>query len=111
MPVGHAHGTYNRQCRVYTQSMAPDVREVEGPRAGLGAELIDRFEDAIENIRNGPQTWPGYPDWHGEPVLRSRSVKTLRYRIVYYVRDETIRVIAYAHTSREPGYWHARART
>ncbi|MFZ1285966.1 MAG: type II toxin-antitoxin system RelE/ParE family toxin [Candidatus Phosphoribacter sp.] len=87
------------------------VSYYEGLRAGLGAELIDRFEDAIEDIRDDPQTWPVYPDWQGEPVLRSRSVKTFRYRIVYYVRDETVRVIAYAHTSREPGYWHARTRT
>ena len=86
------------------------VSYYEGLRPGLGAELIDLFEDAIENIRNDPQTWPLYPDWHGEPVLRSRSVKTFRYRIVYYVRDETVRVVAYAHTSREPGYWHARTR-
>jgi toxin ParE1/3/4 len=87
------------------------VSYYEGLRAGLGAELIDRFEEAIADIRNDPQSWPVYPDWHGEPVLRSRSVKTFRYRIVYYVRDETVRVIAYAHTSREPGYWKARTRT
>ena len=87
------------------------VSYYEGLRQGLGAELIDRFEEAVEDIRNDPQTWPVYPNWHGEPVLRSRSVKTFRYRIVYYIRDETVRLIAYAHTSRKPGYWHARTRT
>ena len=82
----------------------------EGLRPGLGAELIGRFEEAVEDIHSDPQAWPVYPDWHGEPVLRSRSVKTFRYRVVYYVRDETVRVVASAHTSREPGYWHARTR-
>lgn len=47
-------------------------------RAGLGDELIDRFEDAIQDILGDPASWPQVPDWHEEPVLRSRRVKAFR---------------------------------
>lgn len=80
----------------------------EALRPGLGAELIDRFEEAIDAIRTGPETWPVLPDWHGEPELRSRGVKTFRYRVVYYIRDDTVQIVAYAHASRKPGYWRTR---
>jgi Txe/YoeB family toxin of Txe-Axe toxin-antitoxin module len=74
-------------------------------RSGLGEELIDRFENAIQEILGDPNSWPLVPEWDEEPVLRSRRIETFRYRIVYYVRDEQVRIIAYAHMSREPGYW------
>lgn len=77
-------------------------------RPGLGDEVIDRFEDAIAGIVVDPATWPRLPDWHDEPVLHSRRVQALPYRIVYYIVGEEVRVIAYAHTSREPGYWRHR---
>ena len=44
-------------------------------------------------------------NWDGEPILYSRGVKTFPYRIVYYVRGDQVRIIAYAHERRRPGYW------
>lgn len=76
--------------------------------AGLGDELIDRVERAIEDVQAMPHTWPPVPFWSGEPRLRSRSVKPFRYHVVYYVVDDVIRVIAYSHESQEPGYWRHR---
>jgi hypothetical protein len=76
--------------------------------AGLGDELIERFESAIRDILDDPASWPPVPDWDGEPVLHSHRVNTFRYRIVYYVRGEKVRIIAYAPTGREPGYWRHR---
>lgn len=77
-------------------------------RVGLGDELIDRLEEAIRDILGDPASWPQVPEWNEEPVLHSRRVKTFPYRIVYYVRGEQVRIVAYAHTSREPGYWRHR---
>jgi toxin ParE1/3/4 len=77
-------------------------------RAGLGDQLIDRLEEAIEDILSSPRTWPRMPNWDGEPVLRSHVVKVFRYRVIYYVHGDQVRIIAYAHTSRMPGYWRPR---
>ena len=76
--------------------------------AGLGDELIERFEGAIQEILADPASWPRVPDWNEEPLLRSRGVKAFRYRIIYYVQGEQVRIVAYAATSREPGYWRHR---
>lgn len=81
----------------------------DGKRAGLGDELMDRFEDALREIVTDPTVWPRLEGWVGEPELRSHRVETFHYRIVYYVAGERVRVVAYAHTSRAPGYWRDRA--
>jgi hypothetical protein len=44
-------------------------------RAGLGEELIDRFENAIQEILGDPNSWPLVPEWDEEPVLRSRRIE------------------------------------
>lgn len=78
---------------------------------GLGDELIARFEHALREIADDPLAWPRTPGWEGEPGLRSHRVETFHYRIVHYVSGESIRVVAYAHTSRRPGYWRNRTAT
>lgn len=77
-------------------------------RSGLGDELIERFEVAIREILIDPTSWPRVQDWEDEPVLHGHRVKAFHYRIVYYVRGEQVRIIAYAHMSREPSYWENR---
>jgi hypothetical protein len=43
--------------------------------------------------------------WDDDPPLCNRAVRPFRHRIIYYVAADTVRIIAYAHESREPGYW------
>lgn len=80
----------------------------ERQRAGLGSELVERFELAVKEILEAPETWPTVPDWDSQPVVRRHRVQTFRYRVVYYIRDDKVKIIAYAHTSREPAYWRHR---
>lgn len=77
-------------------------------RAGLGSELLEQFEEAVRAIVDDPTAWTlvSYPE--EQPVLRSRRTRTFRHRVVYYVREATIRIVAYAHTGQEPGYWRHR---
>lgn len=77
-------------------------------RAGLGNELIDRVETAIEDILAMPEAWPLVSSPDGQLQLRSRVIRPFRYRIVYYIAAAGIRVVAYAHESQEPGYWRKR---
>ena len=77
-------------------------------RTGLGDELIDRVERAIQDVLEMPHSWPPVAYWSEEPKLHSRAVKPFRYHVIYYVTNDAVRVIAYAHERREPGYWRHR---
>lgn len=46
--------------------------------------------------------------WEGEPVIRSQSVKRFPIRVLYYIADAELMVVAFAHSRREPGYWKSR---
>lgn len=88
------------------------IAHYERVHAGLGKELMRRFEGALADILHDPLAWtplPGAGDNRGRP--RSHRVKTFRYRIIYDVIGTQVRVLAYAHTSRAPGYWQHRAST
>jgi hypothetical protein len=45
------------------------------------------------------------PYWNREPIIYWRAIKPFRMHVVYYVSADEVRVIAYAHEAREPGYW------
>lgn len=80
----------------------------EGCRPGLGARLVAEVEQALALIRQNPGV--------GSPVPRLRRVHGIRrvplrrfpYFVIYRERDQEIQIIAFAHTSRQPGYWHHR---
>ncbi|HMR48249.1 MAG TPA: type II toxin-antitoxin system RelE/ParE family toxin [Arachnia sp.] len=80
-----------------------DDREV-----GLG----DRFEDevlvALDASVAAPEAWAVWPGWDREPVVRSKRVREFPYRVVYFVQDDQLTIVAVAHTKRRPGYWQGR---
>lgn len=39
---------------------------------------------------------------------RKASLKRFPYAVVYWMDDDTLRIIAIMHLHREPGYWHGR---
>ncbi len=57
-----------------------------------------------------PLSAPAYPGWEGTPLVRSMRVRDFPYRVMYYVTDTTIVVLAYVHNRRMPGYWRHRIR-
>lgn len=62
---------------------------------------------AMMRIVGAPHSFPPDP-W--EPRAKSLAVVTFPYRIVFVLTPEEVRVIAFAHTKRKPGYWTARLR-
>lgn len=74
----------------------------------IADKLIDHVETAIDDILSSPDAWPIVHYWDELPVVRWRAVKPFRIRVVYYVVNEGVRVLAYAHEAREPGYWRHR---
>jgi toxin ParE1/3/4 len=77
----------------------------ETERAGLGADLLAEASRAVKEIAANPTTWPF--------VARSRVVRRFLltrfpYFAYYVIRDDHVRVFAFGHTSRKPGYWKDR---
>lgn len=82
----------------------------DGREVGLG----DRFEGevlfAIDESADTPDAWPPWPDWERDPLVRSKGVDGFPFRVVYYVEDELLTILAVAHAKRRPGYWRDRPR-
>jgi len=80
----------------------------EENRAGLG----ERFLDAIDLTRSQIAPWPH----SGSPVPGVASDLTVRrvpvgrfpFHVVYLELADEIRVLAFAHDRRLPGYWRSR---
>jgi toxin ParE1/3/4 len=72
---------------------------------GLGSRFVAAIERCQKSILSTPRI--GHPY---SRRLRKFSVSdNFPYSIVYAVIKDEIFVVAYAHGSRRPGYWRARA--
>lgn len=85
-----------------------DIDWYDGLEVGVG----DRFEAvvlvAVDAAGDSPEAWPKWPDWDREPVVRSKGVTDFPYRVVYFVDDDLLTIVAIAHSKRRPGYWRDR---
>lgn len=70
--------------------------------SGLGAELADAFDEALTDIVEAPERWPR---WQPDAPYRRRVVPRFPYVIFYAVEGNVVRVVAFAHVKRRPGYW------
>ena len=74
----------------------------------IAIRFIEHAEAAIHDIIDHPDSWPKVHYWEGQPIVRWRVIRPFRIRVVYYVVDNQVIIIAYAHEAREPGYWKNR---
>jgi hypothetical protein len=84
------------------------VSYYETQQAGLGNEFDIEVARAVADALWNPDAWPKFPDWDRSPVVRSRKVDVFPYRIIYFVQDDELVIVAIAHQSRYPGYWKSR---
>ena len=75
----------------------------EKRQEGLGERLLNAVEEAIAFIRRHPTIWR--PDESGR---RNYRVRRFPYLIIYKIKNNSIYILAIAHTSRRPGYWKKR---
>lgn len=68
--------------------------------AGKGLEFLDGVHRAVVLIRNFPLAGAEI-----EREVRRTLIERFPYAVVYGIEDETIIVIAIAHTRRKPTYW------
>jgi toxin ParE1/3/4 len=83
--------------------MAEAALFYEDRQTGLGERLLNAIEEALEVIKTHPTMWRA-----DERGRRKYRVKRFPYLLIYKVTQQTIVILAIAHTSRKPGYWESR---
>ena len=72
----------------------------EGEQSGLGLRMLDDVDKHVRWILQHPEA----------PRLRKGgyrrvNLKVFPYHIAYIVREETLWILAVAHSNRKPEYW------
>ena len=73
----------------------------EARQPGLGAAFTREIETAIDRILAAPDLFRFV-----EQDLRRCFARTFPYAVLYTVEGDFILIVALAHGSRKPGYWH-----
>lgn len=78
----------------------------ETQREGFGDAFLEVIDRTVTAIVMRPRA---FALWRGSRVARSAVVKRFPYVVIFTIRNaETVRVLAFAHTRRRPGYWKKR---
>ena len=85
-----------------------DVKWYDERDSDLGVRFENAVQRAIIAAMDTPSAWQKWPDWNREPVVYSKRVDEFPYRVVYFVGEQKLIVLAIAHMKREPGYWRNR---
>ena len=80
----------------------------EERRPGLGTELLAEVQGTLDLIERHPGLGGSVPRVASEHRTRRLPLRRFPYAIVYREREAEIQVVAFAHDSREPGYWRSR---
>ena len=80
----------------------------ETQREGLGIEFVRAVREALLRIAERPHTWPARPRVSVHLNARQFVLRRFPYAVVFAELASEIRVLAIAHTSREPGFWRGR---
>ena len=97
-----------RTHRLAEKELTEAARWYEAQRPGLGASLLDVVDYAIARLRSGRLPSSPVPGVKTTQDARRVLLKRFPYSIVFYERAEEIVIIAFAHSSRRPGYWRSR---
>jgi len=83
------------------EELAEAAEWYEAKRQGLGVELVLHVQHAFDEILQAPET---SPLWQAARPYRKLAMRRFPYVIMFTVDDETVEVLAVAHTKRRPGY-------
>jgi plasmid stabilization system protein ParE len=73
--------------------------------AGLRDHFLDEIGAALGAIAEAPLR---YPIWRTGAAFRKCVVRRVPYVIYYRVLSNYVEIAAFAHMSRQPGYWVGR---
>ncbi len=80
----------------------------EENRAGLGERFLDAVDSTLGQIVQWPRSGAPVPDVAADLNVRRVPVGRFPFHVVYLQLPDEIRVIAFAHDRRLPGYWRGR---
>ena len=80
----------------------------DSQRPGLGLEFVQAVDAALERIAQWPQIGRLVSGVPNDVPARRFPVKRFPYHVAYLEWEGMIRLLAFAHDSREPGYWFSR---
>ena len=80
----------------------------EEQRPGLGTEFLEAVDATLERIATWPQAAARVRGVAAEVHARKAPVSGFPYHVAYLEMPDVIRILAFAHDSREPGYWYSR---
>jgi toxin ParE1/3/4 len=81
----------------------------EQRRIGLGGEFMDAVDEVLAFITRWPHSGRPVPDVPQDLPIRRIPVRRFPYHVVYLEVSGAIRILAFAHNRRSPGYWETRA--
>ena len=96
---------YHRDARVDYREAAQWYKE---RRDGLGHQFVDKVAETLREIAAMPHAGLLVADGGRDQVIRRRRVQGFSHYVIYRETGSAIRVLAVAHTSREPRYWLGR---
>ena len=89
--------------RLAESEMVGSAIYYERRRNFLGERFLDGIEVTLAKIQTNPALGR-----RGPLGTKSRKVKRFPLRIIYLEETERIWIVAVAHLSRKPDYWHER---
>ena len=97
-----------RTHRLAENELADAAAWYEAKQSGLGISLLDLIDKAVERIRSGALPSSPVPGVSQAKGARRVLLKRFPYSICFYERQDEIVIVAFAHSSRRPGYWRSR---
>ena len=87
-----------------SEELAAAVRWYEERRPGLGAAFYDAVVQTIDRVSQMPHAGVALGNFKARRML----VTGFPYQVVYRVDSDQIRILAFAHLKRRPGFWRRR---
>lgn len=83
-------------------------RWYEDRRSGLGREFLLAIDDSLAFIDRWSASGSLLPKLPRDLLIRRAAVRRFPYHVVYLETESAIRILAFAHDHRRPGYWRTR---
>ena len=80
----------------------------EHRRSGLGIEFLEAVDNALGFIARFPKGGAPVPGVPLNLQVRRVPVQRFPFHVIYLELPDTIRILAFAHDRRSPGYWQSR---
>ena len=88
-----------------SRELEEDAAWYEHREAELGSDLLEESTRALVTISEAPRVWPLVGRSH---TIRRFHLTRFPYTVFYLVHEDELRILAFAHMRKKPGYWRSR---